>query len=355
MSLNPSRVRGAALRVACVAWGVSALIAAQQPKPPVKPVPGKAGAAPESAPAPVEVSDALKKDAEEIAAALGCKLPGLAESESFEIAAALGPAQCTPILDGAERSLKVFKEWTGATTADLFGPRKCLIVVAPTRKEYLKLGTWYETYFKQPNVAGAMKSASYWPFDNPRCLIATHLKPNDAATIKQICIHEVGHLVVSRYKFNYNFPPAWLLEGMGALLEAKVSGMTTCYCFSGGYAGAAATPEKLNNLKWENWKKQVKLEAKTGVKSIKQILPMELKDLTALETGKCWSVIDYLVTTDKQKFTQFLTLMKSYWPRKIQYEWSPEKGEAQEKALKEAYGFDFATLDAEWAKYVATY
>lgn len=343
-------VRAAAAALVALLSTTGALDA-QQPKPPAKP----GTQAPESAPAPEPVSEALKKEAEEIATAMGCKLPAVVAGPSFDLVGAVSPSQAGPILDGAERALKVFKDWTGASTTDLFGPKKCLIVIAPSRKEYLKLGSWYETYFNQPNVAGAMKSASYWPFDNPRCLIATHLKPSDPATIRQIAIHEVGHLVVSRYKFNYNFPPTWLIEGMGAYLEAKVTGLTSCYCFSGGYGGAGATPEKLNNLKWEKWKAQVKADSKAGTKSIKQILPMEMKDLTAVETGKCWSVIDFLVTTDPKKFAQFLALTKSYWPSKIQYEWSPQKGEAQEKALKEAYGFDLAGLDAEWAKFVSKY
>jgi hypothetical protein len=325
---------------------------AQKPKPPAKPEAAPAPA-PESQPV---VREALRQDADRLATATGAKFTAVVEGKSFDLVGAITPAQAGPILDAAQKALETFMEWTGASPIELVGARKCLIVVLPSRREFQKVGPWFEevSKIKGNGAATSAPGCSYIWWNDPRCVIATHLKPYDVATVRQVVIHEVGHLAIAAYKYDYNYAPEWLSEGMGAYLEAKMTGVTSCYCFKGGYGGGGANADKLANLKWDKWKAEVKAQAK-GTKNLKQIVATRINELSSQDVGKCWSVLDYLISTDPKKFADWLARVKRYYPKPPSLDWSNAKGEAQEKAFMEVYGLDFAGIDREWAAFVAKY
>ncbi len=342
------------LATCCLAL-FAAVAAAQQPKPPTKPgaKPGEKPAAEAPVPA-APVREELRREVDSIALATGAKFTAVVEGKSFDLAGAVTVSQAGPLLEAAEKALDLFKQWTDASSTELVGAKKCLIVVMPSKKEFQKLGAWYEEMSKIKGTGGATQSLTYIWWNDPRAMVATFLKPYDVAAVRQVIIHEVGHLVARAYKYDYNYGPEWLEEGMAAYMEAKIAGVTSCYCFKGGYGQAGVAADKLVNLKWDKWKASVKLEAKTGGKTFRQLVMMRINDFTAAEVGKCWSMIDYLVQKDPKKFAQWMAAMRRLWPKDKVPEYLPKKGEAQEQAFKEVYGLDFAGVEAEWAQFVAT-
>jgi hypothetical protein len=185
-------------------------------------------------------------------------------------------------------------------------------------------------------------------------VIATHLKPFDVHMVRQVVIHETGHVVARAFKYDYNFGPEWFEEGMAAYMEARITGITDCYCFRGGYGGAGVDGDKMSKLKWDMWKASVKAEAKS-TKSLAALVKIRMNDLTSQDVGKAWSMIDYMVRTDPKKVGQWIAAMRRAWPKDKTNEWLPGKGVAQENAFKEVFDKDFAGMDAAWAEFVKSY
>ncbi len=330
-------------------------VAAQKPKPDpkAKPAPAPVETKPVEPPAPANPK--LKREVDSLSAAVGQPLT-VVEGKYFDFAATLTPADVNVLMDVAD---KCFAEWTRITGVEkaerMFDGQKCLIVVCKSSQQYKLVGPWYEKTYPDGGAQPAMQSVTYFPFPYPRCMIAMHLKPADVNGLKNNVAHEIGHMLIYRHDFNYNFSPVWLTEGFGSWLEGKVLGLTNCYCSSGGYGDHAAALEKMSNLEWAKWKAGLKASVKARQdKNLSQIIPMQLSDMSTAEVGKAWSVVDYMVSTDAAKFTKWLSLVKKHWPQPPKYEWYPAKGEAQKKALQEAWGIDINALDDAWRTYVDT-
>jgi hypothetical protein len=362
-------MRGLLMAVVVAAWIV--VQGVSQNKSPAKPG-GKAETQPAGEPAPMYVvSPELQKELDAIGTAVGGKI-NCVPGKTFDLAGTINAPQLQMLMEVADRAFKIFEEMTagaggvagasstnqaaapGATSPSdtLFNGRKCLILIFNNGTQYKAFGTWYEAFYKWP-VLSSMGSQCYIPLAWPRCTIAAHLRPLDLTGMRNVVAHEIGHMCGYRYAYNNNFSPVWFVEGLATCIEGKALGTTSCYCFSGGYGDASDQNKNLVNREWAKWKTQVKALVKSKQdKSIQHILPMQLNELTLNETGKAMSIVDFWMKTDPAKMTRWLALTKKYWPQKAQYEWDAAKGEAQKRALKEAFGMEWAELDEAWRKYV---
>lgn len=337
----------------------------------------KPDAKPESAPAalPAYTVDAeLQKELDAIEAAVAGKM-SCVPGKTFDVAGTVNATQLQVLMEVADRAFKIFEDITagaggvagvsstgttgaapaGKSTSDvLFGGRKCLIVIFNNNTQYKAFGAWYATHYKWPYTIDAMRSVSYMPLVWPRTCIVSHLRPLDINMMRNVVAHEIGHICAYRYAYNNSDSPIWFVEGLATVIEGKTLGTTSCYCFSGGYGDANTQAKNLINREWSKWKAQVKTLMKSKQdKSISAMLPMNLNDLTLNETGKAMAIVDFWVKTDPIKLTQWLSLTKKYWPQG-QSEWSTAKADAQKKALKEAFGMEWAELDEAVRKYVQT-
>jgi hypothetical protein len=329
---------------------------------------------PESAPASqpaIPIDAELQKELDSMAAELSVKM-NCVPGKTFDLAGTINPSQLTVLMEVADRAFKMFEDITagaggvagpsstgsaprpaGQTPANvLFDGRKCLIVIFNSTQQYNAFSKWYQTKYSWP-VVDAMKTVNYFTIAYPRCTIASHLRPLDINMMRNVVAHEIGHMCAYRYAYNNNFSPVWFVEGLATCMEGKTLGTTSCYCFSGGYGDANAQNKNLVNREWSKWKAAVKTLAKQKQdKSIDHILPMQLNELSMNETGKAMAMVDFWINTDPVKLVNWLALTKKYWPQKPQYEWEPAKGDAQKRALKEAWNMEWAELDEAWRKYV---
>ncbi len=332
----------------------------KKPDPKTKPPVGKGLASkPAPPPPPPPIAKELEEEVASIAAATGARLSA-SEHPVFDCASSLSRDETLIVVDGAEKAFAVFKEISGVSgPAEMFGIKKPLLVILPGAESYKKLGYWYEKAKGRPGMGDAVANSTYFPFDSPRCLIGMHLKPSDAVGLAHVAAHETGHLCVQRYKFNSNYSPPWLCEGMGAYLEARVFGITNCYCFSPGgaqrygAADAGAVLEKLSDLQFAKWKTAVKAAAKSRqLKTFANFIPLQLSELGAGEVGKAWSMIDYMASLGPGKVGAFIGAVKRLWPAAVVYEHTPAKTAAQEKAILEVFGVEVAGFEEQWRAYV---
>lgn len=304
-------------------------------------------------------SDAYRQEVQEVAKGTRAKLRFF-ESPNMIWALACSEAEARPIIAGVEKGFDIWKEISGVERWEqMWGPKKALFVVLKNRLQYRNFLKYYakryadSPYLQWPFAETAGRVA-YWPQPMPRPFAAMHLKPATIKNLTNTAVHVLGHLCMMRYKFN-NYPiPPWLEEGFGCYLEARVLKRNNCYCFSGGYGDQAGRLDKLTDIEWKKWKQVVAgMVSSRSDKVMEQILPMRMNDLSAAEMGKAWSVIDFLVQKDNKKFVEWIAAWKRYWPRTYDLAYSPAKGEAQEKALKEVYGMSFADLDTQWRQWVS--
>ncbi len=278
-----------------------------------------------------------------------------AETDHFVWAWTLPDAQVAPLHKVAEDAWKHFADSSGVTEySELWksqrGPEKCLFIITTSGVQHAKAIDWYaEKYKPWKGFKDAASSQSYYVSSAPRVASLIHLKPLSPSRLKYVIAHEIGHLVVQRYKFNNQVPPPWLEEAYATYLEGKTLGRTDCYCFQGTYGDTAKSLEKLTELEWKKWKEAVVDQAKKRKdKLMKGILPLSLSQLGSDEVGKSAAVIEWLLDKDKAKFWAFVASVKKAWPQDYQMNWTEQKSAIQDTALKDAFGFGLDTIDEEW-------
>lgn len=288
-------------------------------------------------------------------AAVGSKFH-FEESKNFIWALEMSSAQAKPLVDTGERAMATWQEMTGEDSwRGLFGARKALIVCTKDRRSYMRFLAWYEKthpvgWSGFQDVASA---GEFFVMPAPRVAAMFHLKPRPLEEAPGVVAHEIGRLLAMRHAFHNNFLPPWLEEGFGLWLEAKVTGRNVTFTFGEAYGAKDLAKDKLTGITWASWKAIVRdMATKRKDAAMKAILPKRMSELGADNTGKAWSVIDYLIQKDAKAFPKYLQLMKRYWPRVMKPEWDPKHGEAQAKALQEAYGLTMETLDTEWRNFI---
>ncbi len=295
-----------------------------------------------------------KDEATEIATKTGLVLESQ-ESDHFVFLWGVPRAAGQPSLLAAEAAWSEFSKMSSVTDAGLlFGSRKPLIALFAAKTGYDKFADWYDAKFTPyPGFAENVKRAVFWPQPTPRIATFTHLKPNTPESARNIIAHEVGHLLVMRWKYHNNFLPPWFEEGFACWLEAKTLGRNNCYCFSGGYGDRATRLDKINDIEWPRWKSSVAQQVRgKSDKALRTIVPMPLSDLAAPEMGKAWSIVDYMASQGGDKLLLFIEKFKAHWPKEIVFEHNAAKAAAQEQALQDVFGKDFDSFDAAWREWV---
>jgi hypothetical protein len=302
----------------------------------------------------MEAQDPAAAEVEEIAKGINTKLEFM-ESANFTFATAVSRSEMRALIQIAEDAYLRFAKTTGLSGwKDLFGDSRCMIVILPTKSHFKKYAEWYERKYARENFKSVADGARFFCVDTPRSAIAMHLKPADVEKLRFTVCHEVGHLAIMRYHFNNNFVPPWLGEAYGAWLESRVLGKNDCYCFSGGYGESGGGKEDpMAKMRFEKFRERLKsVLVKGNDRRLSQIWKLQYSEMTTEDMLKSWAVVDLMHSQGPDKFAAFLRLMKTYWPRAIRYEYFDEKGEAQEKAIKEAFGWSLEDLEAQVKRHV---
>jgi hypothetical protein len=210
---------------------------------------------------------------------------------------------------------------------------------------YARFATWFGEKEKcdelVPGWARAVqKQHSFW-WTHPERLTAVYQFPNTDKTFVSNAVHNVGLVLLTRYRLNYQFPPVWLREGFAYHLEMETLKYSQSYTLGrgGGTGGAPSgeTPPWADSDKWRA--SLAALVAEGRDPPLKRLAAMTNDQMGYPELVKSWSLVECLVRWDAAKFKAFVDASK-------------KDGAVEEDALRAAYGVGYRELDVKWRAYV---
>ncbi len=185
----------------------------------------------------------------------------------------------------------------------------------------------------------AQRQHAFW-WVQPIGVVGAYKFPNTTATVTSNAGHHLGFVLLTQFRFNYRFPKAWLLEGFAYYLELEAYGYSDTFnVHRGGTAAADASgaPVWLDSRKW---KEAVRMQVDQGLDPpLARIVQMEQDQLGYADLVKCWSVVDWMVRRDLEKFRAFIDEDK-------------DRDKTHDDAVQETYGKSWRLLDQEWREYV---
>lgn len=207
---------------------------------------------------------------------------------------------------------------------------------------YARLAKWFDEKHKASELVPGWDTAvqrqhSWWWVDPDAA--AAYKFPNTSRTFVSNVLHGLGHVLLTRYKFNYEFPSLWLREGFAYHMEMESIGYSETFSLSrGGSAQGTEAPVWSDSDKWRDALKA--LVAEGGDPPLRRMAKMEHGQMGYHELVKAWSLVESLIRWDPVKFKTFVDLSK-------------KRDMDEEDALREAFGVDYRQLDVKWRAYVS--
>ena len=169
---------------------------------------------------------------------------------------------------------------------------------------------------------------------------------NDHALRCHVVFNMVQSLI-DGYKEFYFVLPVWVREGVSHWYLRNID--PTEHCFTG-------LKDRSNTKRYDpKWDVKIRqrLKHKDFTPAAKVTKYMAFEDLTFGDHMAIWSRIDYLMSLGDEKFAKFMDIMKNRIPVEAgQIPTARDVLAQQDRALQQAYGFDWATLDGQWQVYV---
>jgi hypothetical protein len=153
-------------------------------------------------------------------------------------------------------------------------------------------------------------------------------------------VHMYAHNLLDRVVGERVYVP-WIREGFAAYGETLELGHPAVYC-------CAYEMNKIDIMKQRVASLQ-RMARENKFIPMQKLSQMNYMDMKSDEYFEAWSLVTMLIERDPQKFLNLLKVMPeaTYGPTGGEL-----KADEQEKALKEAYGYDFAKLMLVWKQYV---
>jgi len=210
---------------------------------------------------------------------------------------------------------------------------------------YARFAQWFDkkercSELSQGWVSAVRRQHSFWWVD-PIGVVGVYKFPNTPRTFVSNGVHNLGLILLTRYRFNYRFPPYWLQEGFAYFLEMEAMGYSETFSLSRGGTGAGPADAKPAWADSEKWRGALRTLVGEGQDPpMKRLARMRHGQMHYVELVKSWSVVECLVRYDRAKFEAFITAEK-------------DRETSDEDALKKVYGWTWRDLDKVWRAYVA--
>jgi len=183
-----------------------------------------------------------RAETKEVAKSIGKKMNFL-ETPNFTWCSSLPASRTKYVASAAESAFGIFAKNSGvATWRQLWGDRKCMGVVVPSKRDVKKYNRWYAKKYPVWDVEQFIRlhdKSSYWFESASRRVLVLPVKPNTDEFIAAEAAHLTGHLLTNRFAFHNNFVPPWLEESVAVYLESRVMKKVMCRCFSEAYGVAS--------------------------------------------------------------------------------------------------------------------
>ena len=196
-------------------------------------------------------------------------------------------------------------------------------------------------------------NASFYTFIPPKSV--QHLGGRRQPDMVFTTVNHVGHIALNGMFSNYTYLPIWLDEGFGVWLENATLKQSLTRTYTIGYGMVAPRKDKWSAS--ANWKGNLKdAVADASILSLDRLVVMKLNAMGWMEIAKAWSIIDWWITTDREKFLRFIKEVRRRYPQANKHqECSPSDFKRfQNEAMKAVYGKDVVKIEKDWRNYVST-
>lgn len=270
-------------------------------------------------------------------------------SPHFDALSEVNPAVTKRILEASEKAFAVMRS-TLKPTQDEYPEtveERIKLVLNVKVPGYVRFAKWLDQAFKVdelvPGWARAVQRQHSWWWVQDHRLVGCYQFPNTDKTFVSNVVHSAGLVLLTRYKANYTDPSVWLREGFSYYLEMEAHGYSQSFTLGrGGGTGAAAAGTKgavwIDSEKWRG--ELAKLVAAGQDPPLRRIARMSMDQFRYVELVKSWSVVEFLVRWDRDKFKQFVDVSK-------------DRSQNEEEGLQQAYKTGYRGVDQKWREYVA--
>jgi hypothetical protein len=291
----------------------------------------------------LETAQGVLKEMDELEAAdrLNLKITGYV-APHFSIATTLDRKTIVPCIQHGEGLLEKL-------AGEFRGGRFLFTLPADTRFVYVNSQAEYKVYLEKvwkerypdTDLALAAKGSGNHTATPPSTGVSCFERiSRNPLLLQHNTVHLLGHFLLARVTAIRSYP-TWLDEGFAAYAETLELGQPWVYCF-------AYTANQMDILK--NRDASLRKMAQQG-----KFIPMDrltqitFMDMKAEEYFQSWSLVTMLVERDPDKFIAFVQAMPDGErdPGGLRVP-APD----QEKALLEAYGWDFPKMLTVWQRWV---
>ena len=256
------------------------------------------------------------------------------------------PEHAQRVVEGAEAAFQVFFQTLEPTdeTYPRGVPGRIRLHLFDKLPAYANFAKWFDAKEKCTELIkgwlpAVRRQHSFWWVD-PIGVVGVYKFPNTPRTFISNAVHNMGLVLLTRYRFNYRFPAQWLLEGFAYHLEMEALGYSDTFSLSRGGTAAAADAGKPVWADSDKWREAVRsLVAGGQDPPMKRIAKMTSDQMHYIELVKSWSVVECLIRLDRKQFMRFIEADK-------------DRANTTEDALRKVYGWGWRDLDRVWRKYV---
>ncbi|MBN2492734.1 MAG: hypothetical protein JXQ29_17940 [Planctomycetes bacterium] len=294
-----------------------------------------------------------RRRAGELEQALGVKLETAATTR-FRVFSEFGVDQARAVADAGEKALGLVRERVGWLEPVWKPEEPCELVLLRTPGSYMQLVDRIGAATNQPPgwADYAKRQTSFYTVSPPASV--QHAGGRRAPDMIFTAIHHVGHIALHGIHPGYTYPPVWLDEGFAVWIEHATLKESLTACSTTGYGVASPRQDKWSQS--AHWKANLKAGLADGsVVGLERLMVARLNELGWMEIAKAWSVVDWWIQTDRERFLRFVKEVRQRYPR---YDKHAEAGPAdflrfQTEALEEVFGLSPAGAEKAWRSHVS--
>jgi hypothetical protein len=259
------------------------------------------------------IVDHLKKRCKAINDRLGLNLE-MAETDHYLIFSNASPQVSRTFVKWSEALYQSLTKHFRLSPNERVWDGKCVLVLFQYRRQFESYARRFDGMMF-PQRAGAYFCIEGHGEGAPNLThICVPIDTEDARRLQELFAHEGTHAFFELYKTQGNLP-LWLHEGLAEFMTI-------------------VNDKSLRPIKWE----PAKRVGMSG-RSIRSMFQTPMGGmLSVTEYRVALTMVEFLLKAGRKKFKRFVDLLKD--------------GVPQEKALKQAYGWSFAEMEARWRIYV---
>ncbi len=255
-----------------------------------------------------------RADASSYAVVKGAVAPHRIITKRFLLEVSVPPEMGRKYADLCEKAYKKFCRIFHVEPAETVWKGKCIVYLFANRDQFVRFAALAHRSERGMRSGGYTRVRAAYPE------IALFLHRNDHIRLQQTLVHEMTHVFVSLFR-KPGSVPTWLHEGCAQFFEFQ------------HYAGRSRLGYSRKLMKH--------LVAKNKHRPLAQLMKDKFQPTDQVSYAQSWSLLDFLINAAKgssRRTSQFLLLVK--------------QGQPPESALKAAFGWDMARLEALWKTHV---